>query len=70
MSDISTPFSRSFEAALFIRDRLPAELANPRLAVICGSGLGSLQHCLLPKPAVRVTIDYEEIPHMPKPTGK
>lgn len=56
---------RISEATDRIRDRLAAEpsLSEPRLAAILGSGLGGVVELLDPEP--RVTIGYDQIPHVP-----
>ncbi len=56
---------RISEAAEAIRDRLGGDrpLAHPRLAAILGSGLGDVVRLLDGEP--RVTIDYDDIPHVP-----
>jgi len=56
---------RISEATDFIRSRLADEpsLASPQLAVVLGSGLGSVDEMLDPSP--RVTIAYGDIPNVP-----
>ena len=53
------------EAANAIRDRLTQrpELAEPRLAIVLGSGLGDVVELLDPEPRVRLA--YGEIPNIP-----
>jgi len=53
------------EAANAIRDRLAQrpELAEPRLAIVLGSGLGDVVELLDPEPRVRLA--YGEIPNIP-----
>ena len=56
---------RITEATDAIRERLSAtpELAEPRLVIVLGSGLGGVVELLDPDP--RATIPYGEIPHVP-----
>ena len=56
------------EAAAVVRDRLAAspQLAEPRVAIVLGSGLGGVVDLLDPEP--RVVIPYREIPHVPVAT--
>ena len=70
LAEASTPFTRSAEAADSIRNRLPPRLVKPQIAIICGSGLGDLQHSLLPPPSPCIEIPYADIPHFPLPTGE
>lgn len=56
------------EAASFLRQRLPAELQKPQVAIICGSGLGGLADAVHDQP--RAEYNYASIPHFPHPTGK
>jgi purine-nucleoside phosphorylase len=61
-------FTKADEAALFLRQRLPAELQKPHVAIICGSGLGGLADAIHDQP--RAEYDYPSIPHFPHLTGK
>lgn len=61
-------FDRVDEAASFLKQRLPASLQNPRVAIVCGSGLGGLIHTIGDTP--RAEYDYSSIPHFPRLTGK
>lgn len=56
------------EACRFLRERLPATLQNPRIAIVCGSGLGGLADTI--NDNSRVEYEYGKIPHFPRPTGK
>ncbi|KAL5332737.1 nucleoside phosphorylase domain-containing protein [Aspergillus crustosus] len=56
-------FERTNEASNFIKKLLPAQLQAPRVAVVCGSGLGGLANTI--DNGVRVEIDYSDIPHFP-----
>jgi len=61
-------FVRATEVAQHLRSSLPSELHNPYVAVVCGSGLGGLQHTIAPSP--RIEFAYESIPHFPLSTGE
>ncbi|RMJ27650.1 hypothetical protein PHISP_01502 [Aspergillus sp. HF37] len=56
-------FGKAHEATTFLRQRLPAELQKPRVAIICGSGLGGLADAIHGQP--RAEFDYPSIPHFP-----
>ncbi|KAF9892206.1 hypothetical protein FE257_002612 [Aspergillus nanangensis] len=55
------------EATCFLREKLPTTLQNPRVAIVCGSGLGGLASTIRDSP--RVEYDYGTIPHFPKLTA-
>ncbi|KAJ5663732.1 purine nucleoside phosphorylase [Penicillium longicatenatum] len=54
------------EAVLFLNSRLPEGLQNPKVAVVCGSGLSGLADTVQAGP--RMEFDYASIPHFPRPT--
>jgi purine-nucleoside phosphorylase len=56
------------ETVDFLKDGLPAALHSPKVAIICGSGLGGLADTVS-RPSV-VEYDYETIPHFPQSTGE
>ena len=45
----------------YLREGLPESLCKPRIAVICGSGLGGLADCVTQEE--RTEFSYEDIPH-------
>ncbi|KAL4747643.1 hypothetical protein BDW72DRAFT_8874 [Aspergillus terricola var. indicus] len=51
------------EAFDFITKLLPGPLKAPRVAIVCGSGLGGLANTI--DNDLRVEIDYSDIPHFP-----
>ncbi|CAG8711407.1 7323_t:CDS:2, partial [Racocetra fulgida] len=53
-------------ATNYLRTRLPSELAKPKVAIICGSGLGQLADTIENK----VEFAYEDIPGFVSSTGK
>ncbi|KAI1924578.1 Purine nucleoside phosphorylase [Ophidiomyces ophidiicola] len=61
----SSTFKLAQEALEFLKPKLPEELQKPRIAIICGSGLGGLADTIDPK--VKVEFDYGDIPHFPTP---
>ena len=60
----STIFSEAQEAADYIRERM---LEKPKVAIVCGSGLGGLADAVHEQP--RVEVEYSSIPHFPESTG-
>ncbi|AOW07894.1 nucleoside phosphorylase domain-containing protein [Yarrowia lipolytica] len=53
-------FDLSLKSANKISDKLPKELQNPQIGIVCGSGLGGLANALKAEP--QVTIEYKDIP--------
>ncbi|KAL4989067.1 nucleoside phosphorylase domain-containing protein [Aspergillus falconensis] len=67
--EISARFSaleKTKEAFDFIQKLLPEPLKAPRVAIVCGSGLGGLASTI--DNDLRVEIDYSDIPHFPRLT--
>jgi hypothetical protein len=56
------------EAFAFLKKSLPTQLQAPQVAIVCGSGLGGLANTI--DSELRVEIDYADIPHFPRLTGK
>lgn len=63
----TTVFSKAQEAANFLQGRLESRLQNPKVAIVCGSGLGGLADAVQEEP--RTEIHYSLIPHFPRSTG-
>jgi hypothetical protein len=63
----STILSKAEEAASFLRVRLDPRLQKPKVAIVCGSGLGGLADAVHEQP--RVEIEYSSIPYFPQSTG-
>lgn len=63
-----SPYEEAVEAFSFLKERLPETLQHPRVAVICGSGLGGLANTIHDEP--RAELEYSSIPHFPCLTGK
>ncbi|ODQ63147.1 purine nucleoside phosphorylase-like protein [Nadsonia fulvescens var. elongata DSM 6958] len=53
-------FQLSNECADYIKSHLPEELQQPRVAIVCGSGLGGIVNGLAASP--RVVLPYESLP--------
>ena len=51
----------------YLSNVVPAALRNPKIAIVCGSGLGGLVEALHNDP--RHEISYGDIPGFPKSTG-
>ena len=46
---------------------VPEALKEPKVAIVCGSGLGGLVDAIHDEP--RYEVSYKDIPHFPKSTG-
>lgn len=55
------------EALQYLKGKIPSELDQPAVGIICGSGLGGLTNSVLPQP--RLEVQYEDIPHFPHSKG-
>ena len=64
----SEAFQRATGSADFIRSKLPSHLQNPRVAIVCGSGLGGIADTVTAD--TKLEIDYHDIPNFPKTTGE
>jgi purine-nucleoside phosphorylase len=62
-----TVFVRATETAAKLRSSLPSELAHPKLAIVCGSGLGGLADTIHAEP--RKEIPYSDVPGFAVSTG-
>ncbi|KAL2830628.1 nucleoside phosphorylase domain-containing protein [Aspergillus pseudoustus] len=65
-STLLSSTEKIYEAFAFVKKSLPAELQSPRVAIVCGSGLGGLANTI--DSELRVEIDYADIPHFPRLT--
>jgi purine-nucleoside phosphorylase len=61
-------YVRATETAQHVRSHLPESLQNPKVAIVCGSGLGGLADTIESEP--KVELAYESIPNFPKSTGE
>jgi purine-nucleoside phosphorylase len=61
-------YKRATETALYVRSMLPEVLQKPKVAIVCGSGLGGLADTIDHEP--KVELSYEQIPNFPRSTGE
>lgn len=54
------------ESAEFLRAQIAERLPTPRVAIICGSGLGGLADTV--DDEGKVELDYTSVPHFPRST--
>jgi purine-nucleoside phosphorylase len=64
----ATLYARAGETAQFLQKSLPDELRLPKVAIVCGSGLGGLANTI--NPGLRAETPYAEIPNWAASTGK
>ncbi|KAI5201825.1 purine nucleoside phosphorylase-like protein [Aureobasidium subglaciale] len=62
----SEAYQRASGSADFIRSKLPSHLQQPRVAIVCGSGLGGIADTVTAD--TKFEIDYHDIPNFPKTT--
>jgi purine-nucleoside phosphorylase len=60
-------YARAQATIQTIRKALPAELSHPRIAIVCGSGLGGLASTV--EAQTKVEIPYSSVPGFPVSTG-
>ena len=61
-------FQRATKTALYLGVALPDTLQHPKVAIVCGSGLGGLAETIHPEP--RLEIAYVDVPNFPQSTGE
>ncbi|KAI8941033.1 hypothetical protein NX059_002277 [Plenodomus lindquistii] len=61
-------YARATETARYVRSQLPESLQKPKVAIICGSGLGGLAETIEADP--KIELAYGTIPNFPQSTGK
>lgn len=61
-------YQRATETANYVRQQLPESLQNPKVAIVCGSGLGGLADTIEAEP--KIALDYANIPNFPQSTGE
>ncbi|CAO2649373.1 Nn.00g067580.m01.CDS01 [Neocucurbitaria sp. VM-36] len=68
LDSLSAPnaYTRATETAQYVRSQLPACLQSPKLAIVCGSGLGGLADTIEPEP--KIELAYGTIPNFPQST--
>lgn len=65
---VSSVFNRAIETVEHIRLKLPEDLARPRVAIVCGSGLGGLAETV--NQEEKVEFEYKDVPNFPLSTGE
>ena len=71
VSDIAAApnaYARATETAKYVRSQLPEALQYPKVAIVCGSGLGGLAETIESEP--KVELAYGTILNFPKSTGE
>lgn len=63
----TSSFERATETVEFLRHKLPEHLARPRVAIVCGSGLGGLAKTVNPGTE---EWQYKDVPNFPLSTGE
>jgi hypothetical protein len=61
-------YVRATETADYVRQQLPESLKYPKVAIVCGSGLGGLADTIEAEP--KIALDYANIPNFPQSTGQ
>ena len=56
------------ESAEFLKAQVPESLRTPKIAIICGSGLGGLAGTV--QNEGKIELDYASIPHFTPSAGK
>ena len=64
---VLSTFQRAQETAQHITTSLPVELLQPKVAIVCGSGLSGLAHTVHSQP--RTEIKYVDLPNFPQLSG-
>ena len=64
----TSQFERATETADFLRSKLPEHLSRPRVAIVCGSGLGGLAKTV--NPGTTEEWRYQDVPNFPLSTGE
>jgi purine-nucleoside phosphorylase len=70
MDSLAAPnaYARALETAAYVRSKLPEALQNPKVAIVCGSGLGGIVDTIESEP--KVELAYSTIPNFPQSTGE
>lgn len=61
-------YQRATETAAYVRSKLPSALQNPKVAIVCGSGLGGLADTI--DAESKVELPYSSIPNFSKSAGE
>ena len=68
----SSVFNRAVETVESLRLKLPEELSRPRVAIVCGSGLGGLKECVNKDEKFeegKTEWEYKDVVNFPMSTG-
>ena len=69
----TSAFNRAVETIEHLRLKLPDHLSKPRVAIVCGSGLGGLQDIVnkddMDAKEGRTVWEYKDVPNFPLSTG-
>jgi purine-nucleoside phosphorylase len=68
MAAAPNAYARATETVKYVRSQLPEALQYPKVAIVCGSGLGGLAETIESEP--KVELAYGTIPNFPQSTGK
>jgi len=68
MAAAPNAYARAMQTAMYVRQQLPEALQYPKVAIVCGSGLGGLADTIEAEP--KVELAYGTIPNFPKSTGE
>jgi purine-nucleoside phosphorylase len=70
MDSLAAPnaYARALETAAYVRSKLPEALQKPKVAIVCGSGLGGIVDTIESEP--KVELAYSTIPNFPQSTGE
>lgn len=64
----SSSYERAIETCEFLRLKLSPGLSHPRVAIVCGSGLGGLAQTV--NKGLTQTWEYKDVPNFPISTGE
>ena len=67
---ISSTFQRAIESVEYLRTKLPSHLSSPRVAIVCGSGLGGLAETVNSDEEGKTEWEYKDVPNFPVGTGR
>ena len=67
----SSVFNRAIETVEHLRLKLPEHLSKPRIAIVCGSGLGGLADIVNKEDMKdgKTVWEYKDVPNFPLSTG-
>jgi purine-nucleoside phosphorylase len=65
---MTSTYHRATETVDYLRLKLPSHLAKPRVAIVCGSGLGGLAETV--NEVDKEEWKYADVPGFPRSTGE